>query len=74
MSTDYQSLLLSSLEYIGDLGYRGAKDYMSQGVTILAHTFSNWVKLLLNLIFHRSLDSKYFATFFAAIKFPSGVQ
>ena len=83
------------LEYIGDLGYRGAKDYISQGVEIvgggerlliesefnvvqehmanryvrnykalfsklemraahLAHTFSKWLKLLLNLIFHRS--------------------
>lgn len=83
------------LQYIGDLGYRGAKDYISQGVKIvrggerlliesefnviqehmanryvrcyksmftklemrvalLAHTFSKWVKLLLNLIFHKS--------------------
>ena len=84
------------LKYIGDKGYRGADDYIEQGVTIkgggkrlliesefnviqehmanryvrcyksmftklemraalLAHTFSKWVKLLLNLIFHRSL-------------------
>jgi len=85
------------LKYIGDLGYRGAKDYISQGVKIvgggerlliesefnviqehmanryvrcyksiytklemrvahLAHTFSKWIKLLLNLIFHRSYE------------------
>ena len=85
------------LEYLGNLGYRGAKDYIRQGVEIvgggerlliesefnviqehmanryvrnykalfsklemraahLAHTFSKWVKLLLNLIFHRSLE------------------
>lgn len=86
------------LKYIGDLGYRGAKDYISQGVKIvgggerlliesefnviqehmanryvrcyksiytklemrvahLAHTFSKWIKLLLNLIFHKSLEN-----------------
>jgi hypothetical protein len=85
------------LRYIGDLGYRGAKGYISQGVKIvgggerlliesefnviqehmanryvrcyksiytklemrvahLAHTFSKWIKLLLNLIFHKSFD------------------
>ncbi|OGI06643.1 MAG: hypothetical protein A3I68_06435 [Candidatus Melainabacteria bacterium RIFCSPLOWO2_02_FULL_35_15] len=87
------------LKYIGDLGYRGAKNYVTQGVKIvgggerlliesefnvmqehmanryvrnyksifsklemrathLAHTFSKWLKLLLNLIFHRSFWSK----------------